>query len=175
VLQGSRCQPHYCPASRFRRARWTSRNVMTVARTNNGSRMKTNNLVPSRTVPKPGRRGPFRRRLHQALRLSHPRQFSVRPCVTAHPWISTSWSAPLIAHPGPPFQLQSARISTWLASGARVNTRNLKRETVSMKAVRPLRIFAKGRTTYVASKLKINASSYAPMTIQQLPTLRFTN
>jgi hypothetical protein len=44
-----------------------------------------------------------------------------------------------------------------------------------MKAVRPLRIFAKGRTTYVASKLKINASSYAPMTIQQLPTLRFTN
>jgi hypothetical protein len=67
---------------------------MTVARTNNGSRMKTNNLVPSRTVPKPGRRGPFRRRLHQALRLSHPRQFSVRPCVTAHPWISTSWSAP---------------------------------------------------------------------------------
>jgi hypothetical protein len=44
-----------------------------------------------------------------------------------------------------------------------------------MKAVRPLRIFAKGRTTYVASKLKINASSHAPMTIQQLPTLRFTN
>jgi hypothetical protein len=42
-----------------------------------------------------------------------------------------------------------------LASGARVNTRrNLKPETVSVKAVRPLRIFAKGRTTYMASKLK---------------------
>jgi hypothetical protein len=86
---------------------------MTVARTNNGSKMKTNKefestittalfdtpmtspLLPSRTVPKPGRRGPFRRRLHQALHLSHPRQFSIRPCVTA---------PPLIAHPGPALQ-----------------------------------------------------------------------
>jgi hypothetical protein len=39
---GTWCQAHYCPVSRFRRARCTSRNVMTVARTNNGSNMKTN-------------------------------------------------------------------------------------------------------------------------------------
>jgi hypothetical protein len=48
----------------------------------------------------------------------------------------------------------AVRISN-MARGARVNTRrNLKPETGSMKAVRPLRIFAKGRTRYMASKLK---------------------
>jgi len=48
----------------------------------------------------------------------------------------------------------AVRVSN-VARGARVNTRrNLKPETGSMKAVRPLRIFAKGRTRYMASKLK---------------------
>ena len=42
--------PHYCPVSPFRRARWTRRNVMTVARTNNGSKMKTNNEFESTTT-----------------------------------------------------------------------------------------------------------------------------
>jgi len=39
---GSGLIPNYCPVSRFRRARWMRRNVITMARTNNGSNMKTN-------------------------------------------------------------------------------------------------------------------------------------